>query len=46
VVVEVLRQLGALDEDGLAALGRFAGGPSKNLRGLTVGRVQACFNLK
>jgi L-asparaginase II len=45
VVIEVLRQLGALDDDGLAALQRYAAGPFKNHRGLTVGQVQPCFDL-
>jgi L-asparaginase II len=45
VVVEVLRQLGALDEEGLAALGRFAAGPFKNHRGLVVGQVRPRFQL-
>jgi len=37
VVTEVLRQLGALDDQALAALGRYAVGPTKNHRGLIVG---------
>ena len=45
VVVEVLRQLGALDAEGLAALGHFAAGPFKNHRGLEVGQVRPCFQL-
>jgi L-asparaginase II len=45
VVVEVLRQLGALDEEGLAALGRYAAGPTRNHRGLVVGEVKPCFQL-
>jgi len=45
VVIEVLRQLGALDDDSLVALQRYAAGPFKNHRGLTVGQVQPCFDL-
>jgi L-asparaginase II len=45
VVVEVLRQLGALDDGGLAALERYAAGPLKNHRGRTVGQVHPCFQL-
>ena len=45
VVVEALRQLGALDEEGLASLARYAAGPMKNHRGLTVGEVRPCFEL-
>jgi L-asparaginase II len=45
VVIEVLRQLGALDDEGLAALGRYAAGLTKNHRGLIVGQVQTCFQL-
>jgi L-asparaginase II len=45
VVVEVLRQLGALDDDGLAALGHYAAGPTRNHRGLTVGEARPCFQL-
>jgi L-asparaginase II len=45
VVVETLRQLGALDDEGLAALSRYAAGPTKNHRGLIVGEVRPCFQL-
>jgi L-asparaginase II len=45
VVVEVLRQLGALDDEGLASLQRYAAGSFKNFRGLTVGQVRPCFRL-
>ena len=45
VVVEVLRQLDALDDEGLTALARHAAGPMKNHRGLTVGEVRPCFQL-
>jgi len=46
VVVEVLRQLGALDDQALAALGRYAVGPTKNHRGLIVGEMRACFDIR
>jgi len=45
VVVEVLRQLDALDDEGLAALTRHAARPMKNHRGLVVGQLQTCFQL-
>jgi L-asparaginase II len=45
VVIEVLRQLGALDEKALAALSRYVAGPVKNHRGLVVGQMQPCFRL-
>jgi len=45
VVVEVLRQLGALDDEQVAALARYAAGPMKNHRGLVVGQVRPCFEL-
>ena len=45
VVIEVLRQLDALDGQGLASLARYAAGPMKNHRGLTVGEVRPCFQL-
>ena len=46
VVVEVLRQLGALDDQALAALGRYAVRPTKNHRGLVVGEMRACFDIR
>lgn len=45
IVVEVLRQLGALDDEGLAALRSYAGGPTQNHRGLVVGETRTCFQL-
>ena len=45
VVVEALRQLGALDDQALAALSRYVAGPVKNHRGLVVGQMQPCFRL-
>ncbi len=45
VVVEVLRQLGALDETDLAGLSRYAVGPTRNHRGLLVGEMRPCFQL-
>jgi L-asparaginase II len=45
VVVEVLRQLDALDGEGLTALARYAAGPTKNHRRLIVGEVRPCFQL-
>jgi L-asparaginase II len=46
VVVEVLRQLGALDDRAMAALRRYAVGPTKNHRGLIVGETRACFDIR
>jgi L-asparaginase II len=43
VTVEVLRQLGALDESQLAALEASGPGPLKNWRGLEVGEIRPCF---
>jgi L-asparaginase II len=45
VVVETLWQLGALDDEDLAALSRYAAGPIKNHRGLIVGEMRPCFQL-
>jgi len=45
VVIEVLRQLDALNGEGLASLAHYAAGPMKNHRGLIVGEVRPCFQL-
>ena len=45
VVVETLRQLGALDAEGLAELSRYAARPTRNHRGLLVGEIRPCFHL-
>ena len=45
VVVEALRQLGALDDDQVTALEHYAAGPMKNHRKLIVGQVQPCFKI-
>ena len=45
VVVQVLKQLGALDGAALASLERHAAGPTKNHRGLIVGEMQTSFQL-
>ncbi len=45
VVVEALRQLGALDAQALAALEHYAAGPTQNHRKLIVGEVRPCFQL-
>jgi L-asparaginase II len=44
-VVETLWQLGALDAEAMAALSRYASGPTKNHRGLIVGEMRSCFQL-
>jgi L-asparaginase II len=46
VVIESLRQLGALDEEALAALARYAAFTVLNHRGDLVGRVRAHFELE
>ena len=46
VVIEVLRQLGVLDETALVALQSYRAWPITNHRGLEVGEVQASFNLR
>ncbi len=46
VVIEVLRQLGVLDEAALAVLQSYRGWPITNHRGLEVGEVRANFKLK
>ena len=46
VVIESLRQLGALDEMALAALAPYASFPIRNHRGETVGEVRASFRLE
>lgn len=45
LVVEVLGQLGALDDEAVTALATYAAGPAKNHRGLTVGEVRPCLKL-
>lgn len=46
VVIESLRQLGALDATALAALAPYASFPIRNHRGDTVGEVRASFRLQ
>ncbi|MEW6566687.1 MAG: asparaginase [Chloroflexota bacterium] len=46
VVLEVLRQLGALEEGELAVLSEFRPGPITNWRGLVVGHIRPCFRLE
>ena len=46
VTVEVLRQLGAIDDTILAALSAHVAGPIRNWRELVVGEMKACFELE
>ncbi|MBI3362780.1 MAG: asparaginase [Chloroflexi bacterium] len=46
VTIEVLRQLGAIDEAAVAALADHAAGPIRNWRGVVVGEAKVCFELE
>ncbi len=45
-VIEVLRQLGLLDDEALSALASYRAWPLTNHRGLVVGEVRANFALR
>lgn len=46
IAIELLRQLGVLDNDQLAALAGYHKSPVNNMRGARVGTIEACFRLK